>query len=303
MIAAASVIMPPPLLPGDTVAIVSPAGAVAQERVDSAVQVLRQQGWRPVVYPHALGRKGIYSGTAAERFSDLSAALSDPSVKAIFCSRGGYGAVHLLEDLDTIPFEDNPRWLIGFSDISALHALTGKHGLASIHGPMSRHISENGGDNQSASALFNILRTGKVDYTFPADTLDRNGAAEGRLVGGNFAVLQALIGTRFDIFKSGIILLIEDIAEPIYKIERFFYQLKISGVLPKLSGLIVGDFTDCPTDSTFVSMQRMIADMVAEYDYPVAFNIPIGHGEISMPVILNAPATLTVNSCRIRIRQ
>lgn len=302
ILTAQKTIYPPALRQGDTIAICSPAGAVDTFKVEGAVKVLTQQGWNVKVMPHALGQKGNYSGTADERLDDLRQALADPAVKAVLCSRGGYGVVHIIEQLDTIDLSTNPKWLIGFSDISALHALHTRQGVASLHSNMTGDIMKAGTDDPNAT-MFKILRGQRPDLVFQSDsTLDRPGTATGKLVGGNLAVLADLIATKYDVLSPGTILFIEDIGEPIYKIERILYQLRMTGVLPNLAGLIVGQFTEYHPDRSYETMEQMIRDMVADYQYPVAFNAPIGHVDYNMPVIENAPVTLTVGNGRTTLK-
>ena len=291
-----NIIFPPALKYGDTIAVCSPAGAVEPTKVYRAKQVLEDHGWMVRIMPHALGRHGSYAGTSAERLKDMREALNDKYVRAILCSRGGYGVVHILEALNEIDLRKDPKWIIGFSDISALHALATHQGVASIHSSMAGHImlGENDPDN---AALIKILEGEKPVFTFPSSpNYDRPGIAQGRIVGGNLAVLADLIGTKYDIFEPGIILFIEDVAEPIYKIERILYQLRINGILSKLGGLIVGQFTEYSADKLYLKMEDMIHDMVAPYSYPVAFNVPIGHVDHNIPVIENANVTLKVTN-------
>lgn len=294
---------PQSLSTGDTIAIVSPSSIIKPQNVYKALPVINDQGWQTEVGPHAFDRHGTYAGTDADRLADLTAALTDPAVKAILCSRGGYGAVHLLESLARLPLENNPKWIIGFSDISALHALMTSRGIASIHAPMTKHIADYGADDPDTAALFSILRGESVRYELPPHPADRHGSADGMLVGGNLAVIAGLIGTPFDVLKPGRILFIEDVAEPIYKIERIFYQLQLSGVLASLAGLIVGKFTNYSGDDDNPSMEAMIERMVAPYDYPVAFGAPIGHVRHNIPLICGAGATLTVTPAATRITQ
>lgn len=278
------VTVPAPLQPGDKVMILSPASGADRAVIDDAIVRLQADGYRAVAAPNAYCHHGTFGGTDAERFSDLRQAILDPEVKAIICSRGGYGAVHILEALDTLPIAENPKWLVGFSDISALHALWNKHGVASIHGPMCAPIGrEHRGHD--VDTLMRLLAGGALDYSFDAHPLNRAGSVRAPLVGGNLAVLDALASTPFDIVGWGNVLFIEDVAEPVYKIERQLYRLKLSGALANLSGLIVGHFTDYSPDADFSSMERMIADMVAEYDFPVAFGIPVGHASPNMPLV------------------
>lgn len=290
------IIIPAPLAEGDKIVILSPAGVTRPQNVYNALPVLQGLGWEPYTSKHAFGRYGTYSGTDAERYADLEEALLDPEVKAILCSRGGYGAVHLLDRLDRLPLRENAKWIIGFSDISALHALMHRHGIASIHGPMAKHIATHNGEDEDSQSLFAILKGERPTYNIDPHPLNRHGEAHGPLLGGNMAVLSGLVNTPFDLFKPDTILFVEDVSEPVYKIERMMYQLKLSGVLGKLKGLIVGAFTEYSPDADFKSMEQMISEMVSEYDYPVAYGIPFGHGSDIMPFIEGLPATLTVNS-------
>ncbi len=289
--AKSDIIFPKPLQEGDCVAILTPARSIKAEYVAKAAEVLRLQGWEPVVMPHALGKLGSYSGTVEERASDLEAAFADDKIRAIFCSRGGYGTVHLLERLCKLPFGKDPKWLAGFSDISILHALMCTAGIASIHSPMAKQISLGAGQ-QANAALFGILRGELPSYAFAGHPCNSPGEASGTLFGGNVAVLAGLIGSRFDQLKGERILFLEDVGEPIYKIERALYQLKLSGVLGGLKGLVVGQFTEYLPDENYPDMESMIADMVSPYDYPVAFNAPLGHVEVNLPLIEGARVSL-----------
>lgn len=297
-------IIPDPIRPGDTIAIVSPAGIARAADVYGAAEVLQSRGYHVTVAPSALAVHGTYAGSDSARLADLRAAWLDPSVKAIICSRGGYGAVHLLDSLDAVPLAFNAKWLVGFSDITCLHSLMGKHDIASVHGPMCSYISRDEGRNPDALRLISLLEGADViDYRVEHHELNRPGSATGRLVGGNLSVHQGLIGTPYDVIRPGTILIVEDIAEPIYKIERILWQLKMSGVLSQLAGLIVGDFTDYEPDPNHPTMEAMIADMVRDYTYPVAFGVPVGHDGRSLPLLLNAPVTLTVTDSLTTIRQ
>ncbi|MCM1517400.1 MAG: LD-carboxypeptidase [Pseudoflavonifractor sp.] len=287
-------IFPAPLQAGDRVAIVSPASAVNSDYIDGAVSTLIRWGYEPVVAPHARGISGSYSGTVSDRAADLANALADPSIRAVICSRGGYGTVHLLDDMARLPLRDDPKWVVGFSDISALHALMATHDIASIHGSMCKHLTLQP-DGLPATTLRSILRGDRPSYHHPSHPLNRPGTATGRLAGGNMAVLGGLIGTRFDMIRPGTVLFIEDIAEPIYKVERLLYQLRLSGVLPAIAGLIVGRFTDWRPDRNYTDIYTMIADMVTPYGYPVAFDFPIGHVDDNMPVIVSSTVTLSVS--------
>lgn len=292
-------IMPRPLTPGDRVAILSPASIIKKELVDGAVDTLKQWGYQPVVMPHTLGMYGTYSGSVEERLDDLTSAISDPSIRAIICSRGGYGAVHLLDSLDRLPLADDPKWIVGFSDISAIHALMAKHGIVSIHSSMAKGLTR--GPLDPLNLLLKGMLEGErpdvnsCDIQATNHPFNRPGLGTGTLRGGNLAVLDGLVGTPFNDFAPGCILVIEDIAEPIYKIERMLYRLKLSGLLDNLSGLIVGRFTEYRPDANHDDMESMINAMLRDVNYPVVFNAPIGHIDHNLPWLHNAPATLAVS--------
>lgn len=288
------IIYPAPLKPGDKIAIVSPAGNIKSNLVYEAADVLRREGYRVEIMPNALGKWGHYSGTPDERYSDLAAAFRDPEVRAILCARGGYGVVHIMERLNVLPIEDDPKWVIGFSDISALHALMTKKGIASIHASMAAQIKK-GPDDPDNADLLAILRGERPVHLFKGHEYDRPGIATGTLRGGNLAVLAELINTPYDILEPDTILFLEDVSEPIYKIERIFYQMKMSGLLDKIKGMVVGQFTDYKPDGNYDDMETMIRDMTAGYDFPMAFNVPIGHVDHNVPVIESGTVTLKVS--------
>ena len=288
------ILTPRPLRHGDRVAIVSPAGIIKPQVVYNSLPVLADCGWVPYVGKNTFGRFGTFAGTDDERYADLEAALLDPDTRAIICSRGGYGAVHLLDRLDRLPLRDDPKWIVGYSDISALHALMTRHGIKSVHAPMTKHISENRGRDTDSRRLFEILSGATPDLRAGGHPLNRPGEAEGLLVGGNLAVIAGLLSTPFDVIRPGRILFIEDIAEPIYKVERILYTLRLSGVLGQLAGLVVGRFTDYAPDRGSASTEEMISRIVADYSYPVAYGIPVGHVDHNVPLVCSSLVRLEV---------
>lgn len=289
------IIFPSPLTKGDKIAIISPASHILPDYVDGACNAIAQMGFQPVVSTHCKGQCGGYSGTIEQRLADFLEALHNPEVKAILCSRGGYGVVHLLEYLSADDIAENAKWLIGFSDISALHAAMVASGVASIHASMAKHLTQFGVDDEATVALFNILQGKLPTYQTPSHAFNKPGTASGTLTGGNMAVLCGLLDTDFDLLSRGDILFIEDVGEEVYKIERMLYNLRLSGVLPMIKGLIVGRFTDYRNpDGNGDSMEQMVKRMVEPYDIPVAFDFPVGHVDENMPLIEGAQVTLTV---------
>ena len=289
------IIFPSPLTKGDKIAIISPASHILPDYVDGACNAIAQMGFQPVVSTHCKGQCGGYSGTIEQRLADFLEALHNPEVKAILCSRGGYGVVHLLEYLSADDTAENAKWLIGFSDISALHAAMVASGVASIHASMAKHLTQFGVDDEATVALFNILQGKLPTYQTPSHPFNKPGTATGTLTGGNMAVLCGLLDTEFDLLSRGDILFIEDVGEEVYKIERMLYNLRLTGVLPMIKGLIVGRFTDYRNPyGNGDSMEQMAKRMVEPYDIPVAFDFPVGHVDENMPLIEGAQVTLTV---------
>lgn len=288
-------IFPTPLRRGDKVAILSPSSHIDPTRVDRAAAVLSEWGFCPVVTPHCKGVCGTYAGSIEQRLADLRWAVGEPSVRAILCSRGGYGAVQLLASLDSEAFRRDPKWLIGFSDISALHAFMVNAGMASVHSSMAKLLAERGGNDPCSLLLLDVLQGKMPGYTVAAHPLNRPGSATGMIVGGNLAVLSALTSTPYELLKPGRILFIEDINEEVYKVERMLYTLALNGTLPRLKGLVVGQFTGHHSpDRNGDTMEQMIARMVAPYGYPVAMGFPIGHIDDNVPLIEGAEASLSV---------
>lgn len=286
---------PPFLLPNDQIRIVSPSGAIDPAFIDGAKKVLASWGLAATEGEFARTEYGRFGGTKVQRIADLQAALDDTEVKAILCSRGGYGVAQIVDKLDFTKFGTNPKWLIGFSDITILHNAISNVEVASIHGIMAKHLTELPADCEQVQQLKNILFGELPHYQIPAHALNRNGKAEGKLIGGNLSVLAGMIGTPFDLPYKGNILFLEDIAEKPYHIDRMMQQLRLSGALAKLSGLIVGQFSDCDEDSLMKqSIAEIIAENVSAYNYPICFNFPAGHVEFNLPIVMGEIANLEV---------
>lgn len=294
-------ITPPPLRPGDTIAVISPASVVKRQYVDGAAAKLRALGFEVRLMPGVNAAPcGSYASTEEQRLDDICDALSSPDIKAILCSRGGYGAVHLLPHIPLSLVRDNPKWLIGFSDISALHALFTLSGVVSLHAPMARHIAEAAPDDIPLRYMLDILQGAtSVTYTHPAAPGSVEGEAAGRLVGGNLAVLEGLAATPFDIFDTSdpLILFIEDVGEAIYRTERMLWRLHLSGVLHRVGGIILGQFTETRPDANFPTTEAMIRTRFKQWGIdkvPVAVGFPVGHVPLNLPMPVGARVSLKV---------
>lgn len=297
-------ITPPPLAEGDCVAIVSPASAVNPEYIDGAVRFLENSGFRVKVMPHAKGpADGSFSSSVENRLSDLLSAIRDPEVKCIFCSRGGYGCVHLLPHLPGAEIAANPKWLVGFSDISALHSLWSHSGVESIHASMAKHLAIESPEHSSTVRLLEIIQGKQVSpVDFPPHPYNRTGVASGILSGGNLAVLNGLASTPFDLlgkdFPKGKILFIEDVSEAIYAVERMLWRMWLSGCFKNVNALIVGQFAEYHPDRNHSSMEQMIDSFLKKTGIagiPVAFGIPIGHIRDNTPLVEGRMSVITVS--------
>ncbi len=303
-------IRPPKLRDGDVVAIVSPASVVRREFVEGAVQRLRDLGLKVTVMPHAVDSQcGSFASQTAERAADLLAAWRNPDVKAILCARGGYGCVHLLPYFKAEELKGNPKWLIGFSDVSALHAMLYRAGVMSLHSPMAKHLALEPEDDEATVWLMRLLTkdTG-IDYRLNPHPLNRQGEARGILRGGNMAVLDGLSATPYNILDVSpdeeVILFIEDIAEPLYKIDRMLWRLKLNGTLDNIKGLIVGQFTEYKPDANWPDAETLISTRLKEWgltELPVVFGFPVGHVTRNLPLIEGASATLSVSPAGTRL--
>ncbi len=276
---------PPYLKAGDKVIILSPAGAVDDQWVDGAESTLTSWGLDVIVSDFAKAKNGRFAGTDEQRLSEFNRAICDPAIKAILCSRGGYGAVRIVNDIDWDAFTRNPKWIIGYSDITLLHMASNKCGIASLHAPMAQHLTKKA-DDVTTEFMRNVLFGAHPVLTIDSKPIDQRGEAEAEVVGGNLAVMTSMASTSYDFDYDGKILFIEEIAEPAYKIERMLYQLKLSGVFSKIKGLIVGQVTDCPEDPTMsATIQEIISKATSEVNGPVCFNFPIGHVDENYSIV------------------
>lgn len=288
-----------PLIPGDTVALLAPASAVKPEYCDGAEEWLESHGFRVRRYPSAGGVSGSYSASEEVRIAELKEAFCNPEIKGILCARGGYGCVQLLEEISPTAME-NPKWIIGFSDISALHAMMQTLGFRSLHAPMAKHLTLHPSDSVSRAILTSMTSGIQPEVVYPTDRRSVCGVAQGMLIGGNLAVINGLADTPWDPFRLArqkeCILFIEDISEAIYAVERMLFRLYLSGTLNRLKGLIVGQFTEYRPDRNFDCMEDMISKRLRQWeiDIPTAFDFPAGHVEGNYPLILGQDIRLVV---------
>ena len=287
------------LKPGDTIAIVCPAGYLPAAKAKACINTLKKWGFK-VTKGETLGgkSKNYFSGSFEERLADLQNQIDDPSINAILCGRGGYGTTHLLDHIDWKKFKKNPKWIIGFSDITILHTyLLTEIGVASIHGPMANAFNEDNGINRYTLSLKDSLEGKPVHYTAKPHTQNTYGKATAPMVGGNLSLLAHAVGTNADVDPRGKILFIEDVGEQLYNVERMLLQLKRAGKLSKLKGLVVGGFTsNKDTDRPFgKNIEQLIYDVVREFKFPICFGFPIGHEKENVAIIVGGTYRLDVS--------
>lgn len=285
-------IYPDFLKQSDKVVILSPSGSIEAKWVEGLTNVLTSYGLDVGVAHHALCKKGRFAGTDKERITDLQEAINNEDVKAIFCSRGGYGLARIIDKIDFSPLMKYPKWVVGFSDITALHNALNGVGVASIHSIMAKHITL---EADGLENLINMLFGKSVQLEATANEYNKQGVEEGELVGGNLSVLYGLRGTPFDLDYTGKILFIEDLSERLYHIDRMVQNLRLGGVFGKIKALVVGQFTDIDDDDSFCGgAYGVIAEAVKDYDIPVCFNFPAGHVDFNQPLMLGANYKLEV---------
>lgn len=299
--------MPPFLKKGDTIGLVCPAGYMPIEKVQTCVQTLQEWGYQVKIGATVGGHSATYfSGTDEERLADLQSMLDDDSVQAVLCARGGYGTGRIIDRLRFKKFRKKPKWIVGYSDITVLHAhLYANYGISSLHAPMAAAFNDGGDKNVFVGSLRRALEGKKAKYECEPHGYNRPGTASGELVGGNLALLAHLTGTSSDIRTKGRILFLEDVGEYLYNIDRMMYQLKRSGKLSKLAGLVIGGFTECKDmERTFGQpVHDILRDIVAEYDYPVCFDFPVSHTDRNYALKIGAEYTLRVTKGKVTLAE
>lgn len=267
--------------------IISPSGAIEPAYVTGAQQRLENWGFRVSIGKHAFGQQGRFSGTAAERLADINEAFADPEIDIILCSRGGYGLQQIIDQIE-LPTRPKTEWplVVGFSDITELHALMSLHGVPSLHASMCKALATLPEESPALQATREALQG---EYKNAISIFQGK-----KIIGGNLSVLYGLQGTPYslnaiiDTCEEPPVLLIEDICERHYHIDRMLNNLRMSGVLARLGGVIVGQFTDCDDDPKMgCSLQDTIRHIFADYDYPVIWDAPYGHMDDNMPIFLS----------------
>ncbi len=293
---------PSNLKQGDKVVILSTARKISEAEIAPAIKVLERWGLSVVLGANLFNEDDQFSGTTAQRTSDLQKALDDESIKAIFCARGGYGTVKIIGELDFTNYINNPKWLVGYSDVTVLHNhINQNFNIETLHATMPINFTTN--TNESLESLKNALFGESLVYEFATHKMNVSGVAEGEVVGGNLSIVYSLTGTNSQINTKGKILFIEDLDEYLYHVDRMMMNLKRAGVLNDLSGFIVGGMSDM-NDNTIPygkTALEIILEAVKEYDYPVCFGFPAGHIDDNRALIMGGGAILNVSgNCSLK---
>ncbi|MEI7501437.1 MAG: LD-carboxypeptidase [Bacteroidota bacterium] len=289
-------IQPPYLKKGDKIGIVSPARSITFEEVHPAIRFFQRHGLEVVLGTYVFSRHRQFAGTDEQRRKDFQNMLDDVKIRAIVCARGGYGTVRIIDKLDFAKFCEHPKWIVGFSDVTVLHAhIHRQFGIETLHATMPINFQSEKQDD-TLKTMMNALFGHPIAYSFNKAALSREGIAEGLLTGGNLSILYNLMGTPSEADTTQKILFIEDVDEYLYHIDRMMMNLKRTGMLARLSGLIVGGMNRM-NDNTVpfgLTANEIIADNVMEYKYPVCFDFPAGHLDTNLALILGRKVTLKV---------
>lgn len=296
-------IRPTLLQPGDLIAIVSPAKAIEAAHIHYARDFFEQNGFRVSIGEHAFGQHHYFSGTDEDRTQDLQLAIDNPEIKAIVCARGGYGCVRITQRTQWANLMREPKWIVGFSDVTVLHQQALRLGVESIHATMPLNYREN--STEALDSLLLSLTTGKIKHEWNTHKDNKTGSANGILIGGNLSILYSLLATPLCPDYEGAILFIEDVGEQLYHLDRMLQTFKLTGILDRIAGLVVGGMTDMK--ETAVPTGWKLEELVLEHfrfsKTPVAFGAPIGHINDNRAVICGAPATLAVTENGVTLIQ
>ena len=297
-------IAPMPLIPGDKIGLIAPSRKIKQDDLVECGQLLEEWGYQIVLGENIYQQHHQFAGNDNERAEDFIKMITNPEIKAILSVRGGYGTVRILEKLNKTIIQKNPKWVIGYSDITVLHSYFNRVvECETIHASMPVNCKSDTVGNDTWQMLRKVLQGELIDYEIPGHEYNRTGKSTATLVGGNLSVLFSLRGTFCDLETDGKILFIEDLDEYLYHLDRMMMNLKISGKLKNLKGLIIGGMTEMKDNTVPFgkSAYEIIADAVNDYDYPVIYNFPAGHCEPNLPLILGRKVILNVNAEKAKL--
>ena len=300
-------IKPENLKIGDTISIIAPSGVLKdyEQYMEKSISLMESWGLNVVLGSTIYETYGHFSSTDINREKDFQKAIDDNKIKAIWCARGGYGAMRIIDNINYDNLSKNPKWVIGYSDITAIHNDIHNLGVESLHGVMCKSLEDISVDDDSISKLKDILfEEGELKYIIERNEYNIIGEASGKLVGGNLTLLQSLLQSKSSIDTTNKIIFIEDVGEYLYHIDRMLHSLKRADYFSKCSGLIVGDFTDIKKNETKFgkNLHEIINEIVEEYNIPVMYGFPAGHGEKNLPLIFGRNVQIIVSENKSEIR-
>ena len=305
-------IIPAYLKEGGTIGITSPAGYITLAEIEPAVSKLKEWGFK-ISIGSTIGKKYFtFGGTDEERLADFQQMLDDKKLDAILCARGGYGMVRIIDKLDFTQFTKHPKWIIGFSDITIMHNhLNRNYGIASIHSKMCNSFPDDWAlaepiQKESIESINKSLTGQKMSYTALPNVKNKTGVASGKLVGGNLKTIESLAGSDSDLVTKNKILFVEDTGEYIYSIDRMFWNLKRTGKLTNLQGLIIGGFKikkDEGDEEFGKTLEEIVLEKVAEFNYPVCFDFPVGHQKNNFALKCGVMHRLDVNTASVSLAE
>ena len=291
---------------GDTIAIVAPAGIIKNESAILHAKALAESwGLQVVLGKHVFAKNNHFAGTDAQRLEDFQEALDNPTIKAIWCARGGYGTVRIIDDLDFTIFKENPKWIVGYSDITVLHNHIHSFGIETLHAMMPANMEFPEASRKESVTTFKKALFGEnLQYTIPASPYNRQGTASGQLVGGNLTIVANLLGTSSALDTKNKILFLEEIGEYKYHIDRLLQSLKRNGYFEACNGLVIGGMSHIKKNSTVwgQSIESLILEVVQEYDFPVVFDFPAGHDPENRALFMGREVEFTTNDTSSEIK-
>ena len=300
-------IKPKNLKIGDTISIIAPSGVLKDydEYMDKSISLMKSWGLNVVLGSNIYDSYGHFSSSDANRQKDFQNAIDDNKIKAIWCARGGYGAMRIIDKINYDNLLKHPKWVIGYSDITAIHNDIHNLGVESLHGVMSKSLEDISVDDESIKKLKDVIfGKGELHYVIESNKYNITGEASGKLVGGNLTLLQSLLQSKSSIDTTNKIIFIEEVGEYLYHIDRMLHSLKRADYFSKCSGLIVGDFTDIRKNETKFgkNLYEIINEIVKEYNFPVIYGFPAGHGQKNFPLIFGRNVEINVSKNKSEIR-
>ena len=296
-------ILPAKLKIGDKIGVISTARKITYEELFPAIKIIESWGLKVELGPNLFESDNQFSGTLEQRRTDLQRMIDDDSIKAILCARGGYGTVQIIDNIDFYKLKNNPKWIVGYSDVTVLHSHLNKLGIASLHATMPINFKTN--TKESLSSLRNVLFGNENIILCGPHLFNKFGKVDGEFVGGNLSILYSLLGSNSDVDTDGKILFIEDLDEYLYHIDRMMMNLKRNAKFSKIKGLVVGDMSDMNDNAIPFGkkVEEIILGHTKDYNFPICFGFPAGHLDDNRALFFGQKCTLEINENGVILKQ